>query len=455
MYNNSRKKTFNIFLAIFTFVIMALFVMADGVVWGVDTQGYLNMDISREAGYPLFLKLFVCIFGEDGFAQAVVIFQYALLGTSILLLTYSVTKIWSLSAVSEAIVWLIQISFLLLLKFGAKRGAVYAGILLTEGITYSIYLLFFKAVLQLKWEYSCKKLLELLLYCSILTFIRTQLAVTFAAVVCLWFIQVIAGRFPIRKWINMTAGCIVGLILVMCGQKIYTYALYGVASGTVGRSSFYITSGLYNACMEDETLFETEEERQAFRDLYNLSIQREANCRFAESGEFLALSEHYSYNFDVIKFEIVSPYFYERAASKGLNEAQIQIEMDSWNKRIGFPLLVHHIKDKMAIFLQECVKGYMRTIAKSGFIFIFPVAAVYFIYLFCMFRCFGLKEIKAETAGWVALFVLIVTTGNIILTAFMIFCEPRYVLYNMIPFYITGYLLILEIYRKRKETRTL
>lgn len=441
-----------VILPVITIALMAFFFMADGVVWGGDTQGYLNMDIGREAGYSLFLHFFFLIFGETGFAQATVIFQLILWGISMLVLTCTIAELWDLQAGSTVIVWAIQVFFLLLLKYASGLGAVYANTLLTEGITYPVYFLFFKTVLQLNREYSHKRMAELLVYCSILTFVRTQLAVTFMAVVFFWFIKMLAGCFPVKKWLGLLFGCLAGAALVMGGQKLYTYVLYGIPQGTVGSGSFFMTSGLYNAVEGDEDLYETQEDKRLFRDLYELSLQEKANYRFMDTGIFLPLSEHYSQNFDKIKFEVVSPYFYKYfAESQNMDEVQIQIEMDRINRKLGLPLFLSHLREKAEQFFQECLRGYMRTVAKGGFVFWIPVLIIYLVYLCALACSFKLKERRAKDAGWSALFVLIVSTGNIMLTAFMIFCEPRYVLYNMAPFYITGYLLVLEIYRKRKE----
>lgn len=441
-----------VILPVITIALMAFFFMADGVVWGGDTQGYLNMDIGREAGYSLFLHFFFLIFGETGFAQAAVIFQLILWGISMLVLTCTIAELWDLQAGSTVIVWAIQVFFLLLLKYASGLGAVYANTLLTEGITYPVYFLFFKTVLQLNREYSHKRMAELLVYCSILTFVRTQLAVTFMAVVFFWFIKMLAGCFPVKKWLGLLFGCLAGAALVMGGQKLYTYVLYGMPQGTVGSGSFFMTSGLYNAVEGDEDLYETQEDKRLFRDLYELSLQEKANYRFMDTGIFLPLSEHYSQNFDKIKFEVVSPYFYKYfAESQNMDEVQIQIEMDRINRKLGLPLFLSHLREKAEQFFQECLRGYMRTVAKGGFVFWIPVLIIYLVYLCALACSFKLKERRAKDAGWSALFVLIVSTGNIMLTAFMIFCEPRYVLYNMAPFYITGYLLVLEIYRKRKE----
>ena len=449
---NLRVNIHKIILPVITIALMVFLGISDGVVWGGDTQGYLNMDIGREAGYSLFLHFFFQIFGETGFAQAVVVFQLFLWGASLLILTGTIAKLWDLKAGSTMIVWAIQVFFLLLLKYASGLGAVYANTLLTEGITYPVYFLFFKTVLQLNREYSHKRMAELLVYCSILTLIRTQLAVTFMAVVFFWFIKMLAGCFPVKRWLGLLLGCLAGAALVMGGQKLYTYVLYGMPQGTVGSGSFFMTSGLYNAVEEDENLYETKEDKELFRELYELSLQEKANYRFMDTGIFLPLSEHYSQNFDKIKFEVVSPYFYKYfTRSQNMDEVQIQIEMDRINRKLGLPLFLNHLGEKAEQFFQECLRGYMRTAAKGSIMFLIPVLIVYLVYLCALVCCFKGKERRAKDAGWSALFVMIVSTGNIMLTAFMIFCEPRYVLYNMAPFYITGYLLVLEIYRKRKE----
>ena len=250
----------------------------------------------------------------------------------------------------------------------------------------------------------------------------------------------------------MTICCLIGAALVTGGQKLYTYVLYGVPQGTVGSGSFFMTSGLYNAGEEDENLYEAGEDRKMFHDLYELALQREANYQFADTHGFLPLSGHYSQNFDVIKFEVVSPYLYEYfTETQEMDEVQIQIEVDKLNKKLGMPLFLNHLGEKAEQFFQECVRGYMRTVAKGSLIFLPSALMVWLLYIGFMVYSFRLKGKSVENTGWSAFFVTIVSTGNIMLTAFMIFCEPRYVLYNMVPFYITGYLLFLEIYRARKE----
>ena len=154
----------------------------------------------------------------------------------------------------------------------------------------------------------------------------------------------------------------------------------------------------------------------------------------------------------MIKFEVVSPYLYGYfTETQEMDGVQIQVEVDKLNKKLGMPLFLNHLGGKAEQFFQECLRGYMRTVAKGSFIFLLPALMAWLLYIGFMVYSFRLKEKNAENTGWSAFFVAIVSTGNIMLTAFMIFCEPRYLLYNMVPFYITGYLLFLEIYRARKE----
>ena len=93
----------------------------------------------------------------------------------------------------------------------------------------------------------------------------------------------------------------------------------------------------------------------------------------------------------------------------------------------------------------------MRTIGKAAGILVPYTIAAYVLYIILMI-C-GFRKGGAKTAAWGGLFVLIMILGNIMATSFMIFGEPRYLLYNMIPFYVMGYLMFMEVWIVRKEKK--
>lgn len=436
-------------IILITALLLFLFFLTDGVVLCKDSQGYLNMSLGREAGYSLFLHAFFMIFGETFFARAAVLFQIVLWGVAICLLTFAMEKLWSLNSVQGFVIWGIQIAFLLLLKFGSGLGAVYANTLLTEGLTYPLYFLFFKAACQLNVSFTKKRMAEMLGYCALLMLIRTQLAVTFMAVAIFWLLKAFFRRTSWKQWGMLATGCILGMLLVTGAEKGYTFLVHGVASGPVGSSSFLLTTGLYEAEESDAELYTEPEERQLFEALYHQVQEKKAGASFAESKGFLPKPEHYSQNFDVIKFEITSPFFYNYLRDQGItDETQILLKLDQMSRKLGLPLVKKHLGAKLWLTAQECIRGAMRSIAKCNRLLAVPVVLLYLLYMVLMIVAFRAK--KTENTGWCALFLLIVMAGNIAATALMIFCEPRYVLYNMVPFYSMEYVMLVDCLRKRK-----
>lgn len=256
-----------------TLMFLSFFLIADGAIVETDTQGYLDMSISREAGYPLFLCLFRWIFGE-GYQLAVVVFQMLLLAISIYSLTFSVVSLWKLAPFSIYVIWFVQICFLLLCRFGSAFQAIYASLLLTEGLTYPLYTLFVKTVLQLNHKITSKRLMECLMYCILLTFIRTQLMVTFFALVAFFLIKLIFRNASLKECIGIFVGSLVGILIVMAGERIYIKTMYDVNGGTAGGSSFLLTTGLYSADAEDTVLFEGAEEQYIFSKLYKIADEK-------------------------------------------------------------------------------------------------------------------------------------------------------------------------------------
>lgn len=438
-------------IAILTSLIFVVIFAIDGVVVEKDTAGYLNMSPAREAGYSLFLKVLSILFGSHFMVMAVTL-QMILSVTAICLLTFTVQKLWKLNTFSLYVIWGVQFVFLLLCRFGSGQQAVYASMVLTEGLTYAIYALYFKSILQLNHEFKVARLCEILLYCGLLAFIRTQLMVACMGLLALMFFKVIFKQASWKQGLIVLAGGLLTIVAVSGGQKMYIHALYGVDSGIIGSNSFLLTSGLYGADEKDAELFEDAEEKTIFQQLYTLAMEREANYQYAPESGFLNQTEYYIWHFDILKFEIISPWFTEYLNDKGVtNGVQIELIIDEYAKKIGMPLFLDNLSQKLSVMGQGCMQGYMRTIAKSSLILLPFVILAYVIYIALIILCF--RDKKDKSVAWAGLFVFLMITGNILVTAFMIFCEPRYILYNMVPFYIMGYVMLTKVYEGIKEKR--
>lgn len=447
-----KRKLTNYIIIALTILIYAFFYIHDGVVRGVDTAGYQNMVLSREPGYSLLIRFFLVIFGERYFAGILVLCQMLLACTATCLLTFTIKSIWKLNSISTGIVWGIQIVFLLLCRLGSGRAAIYPSTVLTEGVTYSLYFLYFKAVLQLNREMSKKRLAEVMLYCTLMMLVRTQLIITFLGLMALWFIKAVFKHVPWKKWLLIVGSSLVSILFVISMDKLYTRILYGVPTGVVGSSSFFFVSGMYGAQKEDAELFEDPEERLIFTDIYALCDAEKANVQYAEDG-FLGEAGYYGNHFDVIKYNIANTYLQQYYEKQGIDDpVEREILTDEMFKRVGMPLFWNNIGVKVKISLQDIAGSMMRTIAKASFILIPYVLLAYGIYLFLMFKLF--RKHGEHMTVWAGLFVLLMLLGNALALSILIFGEPRYLLYNMAPFYIMGYLMLREVTLKKKGVQS-
>lgn len=448
MPGREKREQTNHVIIVLTILIYAFFYIHDGAVFQVDTAGYQNMVLSREPGYSLLIRFFLVLFGEQYFAYALVFCQMLLACVATCLLTFTVGHIWKLEGISIGIVWGIQIAFLLVCRFGSGRAAIYPSIVLTEGVTYSLYFLFFKTVLQLNQEISKKRLAEAIFYCILMMLVRSQLIVTFLGLSAVFFLKAFFRQIPWKKWFFIAGSSVVGILSVVCMDRIYTQILYGVPIGVVGKNSFFFVSGIYGAQETDIGLFESEEERVIFTEIYEICREKGLNVQYAGDG-FLGAIEHYVECFDTIKFTVAQDYMWQYYEKQGIEDpVELEILTDIMFKKMGMPLFRDNIAIKMKVLSQDIIKGMMRTIAKSSSALLPFAILVYGCFAFLLTGLFRIR--KSRMTAWAGLFVLLMLTGNALATSLLIYAEPRYLLYNMVPFYIMGYLMLREMVQRKK-----
>lgn len=439
-------------IAILTILLYAIFYVADGAVIGVDTAGYINRVISREAGYSLWVQFFLNVFGEKVYADILVLCQMVFAGVATCVFTFSVSKIWKVRSFSIFVIWGIQVAFLVLCRFGSGLGAIYPSTVLTEGLTYSLYFLYVKAILQLNEEITIGRSAEALIYCMLLMLIRTQLAVAFLGVIAFFFFKALCRTISWKKYFLLLMSSVFGMVLVLMAGKVYTYMVHGVTTGVVGSNSFIIVSGLYGADETDVDLFEREEDRQLFKELYTLCQEQGLNYKFINEESMFPYADHYAQSFDQIKFSTFMPYMREYCEAEGLSDLiAMEIRMDEKAKELGWPLFKDNLSVKIKVTFEDVGRGLMRTIGKAAWILV-PYALIAYGAYVALMVCGFKKKSNGHTA-WGGFFVLIMILGNITATSFMIFGEPRYLLYNMVPFYMMGYLLLRDAWMMRKDKK--
>ena len=182
------------------------FAFYDGAVICVDSPSYINMDISREPLYCMFLaglRAFFSLFPEgilpeDFYLTAAAFLQSLLAAFSAWsLVNYLWKKIGFPKVVALALLGM-PLAVSLLCRFAAKRGSMYSNSILTEGIAIPLYLLFFRFLLEYFWTES-KKSLAL---CCALSFLmisaRKQMLISLAMLALCILVVFIRKKKPLR-----------------------------------------------------------------------------------------------------------------------------------------------------------------------------------------------------------------------------------------------------------------
>lgn len=257
-------------ISLFFYLFFACF---DGVVICVDSPGYLEMNLTREPLYPMYLTLCRFLFGsvsEDGYLFLAVLIQSILAAVAAWSLAAFLYREFHLSKAVSLLLLLISPAVSLLCRFAARRGSMYSNSILTEGLTISCYLLFFRFLLAYVFGHAKRDLFM----CAMLTFlmISTRKQMFFSLVLlvlCMFYIF-----FREKKWRQGIAAvllCCLGILLCCTGLDIgYNYVLRGKAVRHSGDTRFITTMAFYTAGRDDSQYIEDNDIRDLFLKIYDI-----------------------------------------------------------------------------------------------------------------------------------------------------------------------------------------
>lgn len=249
------------------------FACFDGAVICVDSPGYLEMNLTREPLYPMFLMLCRFLFGSvsaDGYLFFAVLMQSILAAVAAWSLAAFLYREFYLSKAVSFLILLISLAVSLLCRFAARRGSMYSNSILTEGLTISCYLLFFRFLLAYVFKHTKRDLL----ICAALTFlmISTRKQMLFSLILlvfCMFHIS-----FREKKWrrgITAVVFCCLGILLCCTALDMgYNYVLRGKAVRHSSDTRFLTTMAFYTAERDDSRYIEDKEIQELFLKIYDI-----------------------------------------------------------------------------------------------------------------------------------------------------------------------------------------
>lgn len=419
---------------------------------GADSNGYIHMISAREPVYPLFLKAFRTVFGEAHYLYAVAFAQNLLMAFAVWYLTMYLKRKFAWKEWMTYVMIALHFAVALLCQFAAGRASIYPNSILTEGVSLSLWLIFMTFLLKALWEARMRYAVYALLLAAVMTDLRKQMAVgyivLFGTLLFGWIGQ--KGYF---KRLAAVAGMILcSILLALGGTRLYNYVMRGEFAQNTRDMNLVLTTSLYVAEKEDAALIDEPAVRELFVRVMDILEEKECNYRFAGRG-WRNLEAHYGAHYDKITIDTTGPMFIEYAVERGFAEGlEAEQEADRMSGVIVSSMLADNLGTYVKVYLASVGNGLINSVAKRNALLDWYALFAYLIYLGLTAVCLMKKETRC--AGLFGLTVLISIGVNVGVTAALIFCQTRYMIYNMALFYMAGVLMLYEWAKtlKRKET---
>lgn len=420
-------------------------------------------------GYPVFLGFFRSVLGEQNYLSGVVIAQ------SILAILCTIIFVCVLQKQFRLKEWECILLYLAtMLPFSIYLPEV--GIthqIMTEGITYAIFYLFFAMVLKAVWTLKFRWYIGSLVFAFILGLIRSQM-IFLQVISLLVFIGMIWQKVQYKGWKRLLifcGGALLGVLIAFASYKlIYKVVEYDnrmiaqarieaqsekstqkekeeqdenaqihQRSVTSQFDSLIISRGFFEADQEDVALFEDEMMRKIFTRTYELADEGKHLYIYAKPGLYMWEDLVYD-QMSRLAGQAIMEYDVENPGVRTRSEASIYQEL-------GFKILLEHF-DR---YLYHAIRLMMPSFIASVFFQIRPIYLLchfiaLFIYLFAIMGAIiiwkGNRAVSEYMLATVMTLIVMVVVINLVFTGLQ-----RYVVYGMGIFYCAMYLQLKELFR--------
>lgn len=450
--NSNKNVSFSAFMLIISLVFYLFFACFDGVVICVDSPGYIEMNLTREPLYPMFLAFSRFLFNgvSPGFYLFAVVLVQSILAAIAAwsMAAFLHREIHLNKAFSLLILW-IPMAVSLLCRFAARRGSMYSNSILTEGLTISGYFLFFRFL----FAYTLRRTRRTLFTCVFLSFLmvstRKQMIVSLIMLVlCILYVAFMEKKY--RRGLILALSCsFVVLICSMCLDVGYNYVLRGKVVRHSSDTRFITTMAFYTAERDDCQYIEDKEVRDLFLKIYKICDERGYLKTSAGKGWMNRVS-HFGDYYDCIQIDTMWPMICTYASEQyGDDEVDINGNSDRIMNHINASIIPHNVWKIAATFFDNFLSGLVTTVAQRKSFLIGYTILVYLLYI----RLLLYHIWRGENYGLCLFSVLTLLSIflNVGLVSLVIFCQTRYTIYNMALFYISLSLMVYESAYKFKK----
>ena len=447
-FDNTREKYHSFILLCISILFYLFFAFHDGVVIHVDSPSYIDMYISREPFYCVFLAILRAVFnlfmGENTtqYLTAVVYIQSLLAALAAWCLADYLQKEFKLHRFHTSVVLLIPLATSLLCRYAAKRSSMFSNSILTEGITCSLFLIYIRYLLEFYYKRSAK----CLVISSVLSFVmiatRKQMYITLILLIIVTF-WIYLTQKKLKRAIFTVFIC---TCFILIGNTIFDNGYNYLVRGELGTHSsdnrFMATMVIYTSERSYGENIKDEKARDLFYQIYDICDSKEYLKHSAGQGWYNRVN-HFGDHYDHIQIDTMWPTIqnYVRENYEG-GEIYLEQKVDEITNQIIVGLFPTVWTKVLGCFIDNFLSGLVTTVAKRHPILIIYSFVVYILYLIMLIA--HIKREGMTKLAFLAIYTMLSIIINVAVVSMVIFCQTRYTIYNMPLFYITFWILFIK-----------
>lgn len=455
------KKDIAVWFVIAVIGLLYFFLLGErGYYFTPDSYSYIAPSYEREPFYPIVIMLCNMVCGERYFLHAVFFLQAV---TAFFACLFAVRRLQRHLGLNR---WELLIAYLLLLlPFGldtmwSQPRVNYTHMIMTDCFSYAFFYFFVGEMLcYLQYEKKSAYLWMVTL-ASVMTINRNQMALLYVIIAFLSVVQNFI-RSKKKKWakcLREMALIVMFFLLSMVLTLGYFYVKWGYFAKSSENNFTLVTNLLYVADAQDAELFEDEEVREVFAQLYSEADEKGWTYRYAGEGVF-ARGEHMTVCHDLIKSSIIRPFFQEYVSELGMEPMSFESDRvkKAVTEEIKRVLIREHFGDWFFHALCALPRGFVFSVMPVIFPGTFPAAAVAALVVWILFlvglinllirrKAAGQNEILPAFAVSIAGFMAM----NVVSLCLVIYIMYRYLNYTQGLFWIVFYLIFRETFRGRR-----
>jgi len=453
-----RKNINDTIALIILFAIFGFFAIGFEVQECGDSFQYINRHPMREPVYSLILQLFQFVAGGK-YTVLLGLFQNIL---AVICVYWTYKRLKLMYEMNELVSYLSLLLLLvphILTPLASKTHIVMTMTIMTEGITFSLFYVWFTIILGIVTDFYEQEKIVKSYVCGLglgflLALTRGQMAIC----IILW---IIVGSYKaiVNKKYKMILLILIAGILAFPMKtqltKIYNLVESGYYVDTVSSKPMLLANIVYVADEKDAEYIKEDDLRETF---VKILVQAKEDGKTIENADkgIMSRALYHAECHDVLNFDYIDPNMREVIKKRsGIDEEQffeLMIMEDKLCGQIAKELLPHMAGRFICNYMVIVALGFVRTVATERFHLYILAFVLYLLALVVLLYDITKRGLNKKSLS--VLLLVLSICGTVFGTSLVIQCIERYMIYNMPFFYILGLVMVRDLYDekiKRKD----